>query len=116
MKPNQIILSEIVKDIVLKISNYSEEQLDIMGLGELVDLLRMQSTDIYDLFNDFYLSLESLNFIRTDNQLQQNASHFWKEQMEVFNQRIESQANDLIEACKEKDIQIEENIKSLLKY
>lgn len=87
-----------------------------MGLGELSDHLRMQSTEIFEAFDDFYLAFESLNYVRTDSQLQQNANKLWMEQMEVYKNKIEPLSEDFIKACANQNIDINEEVKSLIRY
>lgn len=84
--------------------------------AEMSEILRLNSSTIYEAYQDFSVASESLNFIASDYQLRMKAEDIWKQQLEVFRARIQPAADDLILACKAENIEINTTIDKIINY
>lgn len=87
-----------------------------MTKAEMLEILRLHSSAIYQTYQDVSIAYDSLNFIASDYQLRMKAEDIWKQQLEVFRDRIRLLAEDLILACKAENIFISDIIEKIINY
>lgn len=104
------ILSKVVHALELPEDSFNEYTTAL----DMRELLRLHYGKIYQAYEDFALAHESLKFISSDYQLRLKAEDIWKQQLEIFREKIYPLGDALTQECKVYNIDIQEDIKALL--
>jgi len=116
MNESDSLIYNLLYSILNQIPSASKALGNRMTKGEMSEILRLNSRPVYEAFQDFSMAFESLNFIASDYQLRMKAEDIWKQQLEVFRDRIEPAANDLKAICKVEKIIIDKFIEKIINY
>lgn len=84
--------------------------------GEMTEILRLNSSSVFEAYQDLSMAFESLNFIAADYQLRLKAEDIWRQQHEVFRARIKPCAADLYEKCSAAGIDVGTEIENIVNY
>ena len=116
MNESETLIYDLLYSILKQIPSASKAINSQMTKGEMVEVLRLNSSGIYEAFQDFSIAFESLNFVASDYQLRMKAEDIWKQQLEVFRTRINPISKDLRKLCKKEQIQVDELINKIINY
>ncbi len=81
---------------------------------ELIPLMEEANSDIHTLVKDFFSTVDTMNFVRSDNHMKLKAMDLWKEQVEMFMNMLKAKANVLLEKLMPLNIDIKEELKELM--
>jgi len=116
MNESETLIYDLLFSILEQIPSAHKAISSQMTKAEMTEILRLNSTPIYEVFQDFSVAVESLNFIASDYQLRMKAEDIWKQQLEVFRSRIKPATDDLMGACKSDNIVVDELINKIVNY
>ena len=116
MNESETLIYDLLYSVLEQIPTASKAIKPQMTKGEMSEILRLNSSKIYEAFQDLSIAFESLNFIASDYQLRMKAEDIWKQQLEVFRSRIKPAANDLKQTCEAENIIIDALIEKIINY
>ena len=104
---------ELLKKILAHFSPEDKDE-DFYNQQILMESIQPRNSEIYQALKDFFLALESLQFISTDHQLRLKAADIWKMQKDMFANVLITRAKDLEDAAKKFDLDIGVEIKRIV--
>ena len=116
MNESDTLIYDLLYSVLEQIPSAAKTIRPQMTKGEMSEILRLNSSKIYEAFQDLSITFESLNFIASDYQLRMKAEDIWKQQLEVFRNRIKPAANDLKLTCEAENVVIDTFIEKIINY